>query len=83
MSDEKKYGDKELKLINEVINTYKNIDDTFYITKEDNICLQNDKKRDFAFRVRKQHYDYMIFGLDKILKDNFDEDFVKEKLKRQ
>ena len=89
MSDEK-YGKEELELVYGVIDAYRKLADTFILLEKGNpnsyaIMTENTTKlgTNVHLGVKKDTVDYSKFALDKILKDNFDEDFVKEKLKEQ
>ena len=75
----KKYGKKELKIISEVLN---NFDKIKKINRTSTILYTSpiqDAKRSY---IGPTYSDYIMFGLYKILQDNFDEEFIKEKIKR-
>ena len=87
MSNENKYGKEELLLAKGVIEAYKDMGETFILMNSNNTnyyALQqkfDEKKQKYIF-IDERTFDYLKFTLDKILKDNFDEEFIKEKIKK-
>ena len=90
MSNDKpeKYGKEELELINGVIESYKNASQTFAFIKDNNnkkfLVLKQDHedKNQIYITINQKTLDYLTLVLDKILEDNFDEEFIKEKMKK-
>ena len=84
-NEKRKYGKEELELLNEVLDAYERVGKVFvYITNQGNPAIMSDNpkliEKHIYMSVDKADVDYIRFALHKILKDNFDEDFLQEKL---
>ena len=84
-NDENKYGKKELELLAQVLKVYQEVGKTFVHVTNGNLAIMSDNQKKVNSNIyllaNKESLHYMTFALDKILKDNFDEDFIKEKMK--
>ena len=83
MSEEKKYGKEELDLINQLLDTYSKLESNISVDDNQNYIIKKHNSGRWLGVADNHAIKCIKFALAKVAKDNFDEDYIKEKLENQ